>query len=198
MAESKESISFDELGTAIDLYGEADGALNSALFINQVHDDPDFSTISGEELEKWKQEFPRIDDEEVARLRDEFEIAEEKFLSDVGLESIDVIPALMRAYQDEVHRRKLQTDLGADSLDPQRTAISVEDFYIRPRDKIMGTVIMANLTDETYRMHAGIKSGAAYGYMYATVEPVHEVDDVIAQFSERGLEVAAATSSSGS
>ena len=185
-------ISFDELGAAIATYDQAFYAHNSALFTNKAYDDEGFATLSGQDLADWKQKFPRVDDEEIARLQEALEEVEEELISTLGLESPDVIPALREAYHNEEVRRNLERDLGPKETDPWRHAITIESSSLEPRDMITGAIAMAKLTDETYTMHGGVIQSMTYNYAYATAGPAHEVDDVLAKFSEQGLDLTAA------
>ncbi len=180
-------LSFEELGTAIETYNESGNAYSEACFINIIYDE-EGSTLTGQDLEDWKQEFPRVDDEELARLKQEQQDAEAQFMETLGLESSDVIPALLEAYANEKIRRKQENELGSEGTKPYTTAITVSSANpsIEPRDMIAGVLCMSKLTHATYVMHAGQMIGKTYAYVTVAVEPSHETDDIVTRFKEKG------------
>jgi hypothetical protein len=188
-------LSFENLGLAIQAYDKKAEAHNSARFINLAYDDEHFATISDQALRDWKQEFPRVDDKEIERLQHEHDDATTHLIGELGLESADILPALLEVYHNEETRRTLERNLGHDERDPYRTAITTlsANINIEPRDMIAGAIAMSKITGETCMMHAGIMTGKTYNYAYATVEPTYGVDDVVAQFTGRGLEISSAS-----
>jgi len=182
-------MSFEELGSAIAVYEAAELQHLLATTTNRIHDDEDYGTISGQDREDWKQKHPRFDDDEATRRQQEHEAAKQHLVSTLGLESEDIIPALRVAYHDEQVRQKLQDACGENPASPWRTAITALPGNREACDMIAGAVTMARLTGESYTVHSGIIRGGTYEYAYADVEPVHEVDDVVAQFLEQGLDV---------
>lgn len=197
-APERDHISFEALGEAIAAYEEAFYAHNAACFVNQAYDEEGFATISGQDLEDWKKEFPRVADEEVARLEDAATAAEEQLIDTLGLESPDIIPALCETYGNEKNRQRLEgsfrklVEKGKVKDRPRegdlgRHAIAIASQGRDPQDMIAGTIAMAELTGKTYVMYGGVRPGTTYYYAYANVGPDQAVDDVIREFAERGL-----------
>jgi hypothetical protein len=185
--------SFEELGKIIEAYEDADYEHNGACFVNQVYDEPGFSTLTGQELEDWKHKFPRIDDEEVARLECELEAAEAQLISTLGLASAEIIPGLCESYHNECSRRQLEVSLGQDKHDPWISAITIDSLGLHPADMIAGAIAMSTLTGQAYIMHGGIRADGAYNYMCVEVGPESSTDEIVAQFEARGLDLASAS-----
>ena len=188
--------SFEELGKIIETYEDADLEHNGACFVNQVYDEPGFSTLTGQELEDWKHEFPRIDDEEIARLERELETAEMQLINTLGLASAEILPGLCESYHNECNRRQLEASLGPDIHDPWMSAITIDSLRLNPADMIAGGIAMSKLTGQAYIMHGGIRAGGTYNYMCVEASPESSTDEIVAQFEARGLDLASASEES--
>ncbi|HET7060105.1 MAG TPA: hypothetical protein VFH99_02195 [Candidatus Saccharimonadales bacterium] len=174
-------MSFDELGAVIAEYEFAEEPYNQALFVNRGHDDPDFPTISGQDLADWKKEFPRVDDTIVAQLKENHQAAQERIVESLGLEDAEVVPGLVYAFNQEKNRQNIEQDDNMPDGLWKGLVISSSPFAHEPLGYLQGIITMAKLTGRSYTVSTGFNNG------YEEVSPTDSIEDILPKLQELGL-----------
>jgi hypothetical protein len=181
-------ISFDELGVAMDEYEAAAEPYWDSLFINLVYYDESTSNLRGQDLADWKGRFPNVDDNTLARQEEEYRRAQDRLVEILGLESVEVIPDLKHAFQEE-YRRQRNDEAGHGPEGWWKGLVVVEGPFVHPPEAfVRGIIVMARLTGQSYTAHAGRNIG------YTEIGASDSVEEALAKLQELGLELPAAQS----
>jgi hypothetical protein len=178
--------SFDELGSMISAYEAAAEPYGNELYVRAVYFNMPRPTTGGQRLAEWKQQFPLADARTMANLEIDYDNAREELVGKLGLESTDSIRGLARAFRDEQRRRNQQEE---QAKLPEYYNALYHWGHSEPSEFIGDVITMAKITGGTYRVRESMIMHNTHYYAFAKVGPTHELEDVLAEFREQGMEI---------
>lgn len=159
---------FDGLNSTVTEYTTAAQPYWTATYVNGVHDEEGFATISGQDLTDWRQRFPRNNDDTMAQLETQYNEARARLAQTLALESADLIDSLVAACMAQAVKRDMEPKPWWPGL-------------VVPGGKTHGwfaegVLTMAKLTGEPYKIHnKDIDSG------YYVVSPTDSLSDIFSE-----------------